>query len=161
MEYKIIKGMSIYNLIVAGASKGLIKGFETHTDLKVFEVLMKVDNALYFLNWAKRTENIGWLYNAGFIADVVEERYSAGDRFEIVSTYTQEELNMAGAPDGVIDEVMLVRLNGDARLVSLRTGEVINVFYEYASEDGRIADEQLEQMVKDRYGKKAYAGKVT
>ena len=161
MDYKIIKGMSMYNLIAAGASEGLIKGFEAHTDLKVCDVLMKASRVLNFLGWAKRTENIGWLYNAGFIADVVEERHSAGDRFEIVSTYTQEELNMAGAPDGVIDEVMLVRLNGDARLVSLRTGEVQTVFYTYALEDGRIADEQLEQMVKDRYGEKAYSGKVT
>lgn len=154
MEYKIVNEISIYNLIVAGASKEMITAFERKACLGVVEDLSKSDDIEWFFRWTEYAGYIDWFIEKGFIEEDGGSVYRAGDRFGIVFLGP----GVCDAPrliTDVFEEVMLTDTDGVAKIVSLKTGVVVDASFRY-NLDGCITDVGLLQMVRAGYGDYAF-----
>lgn len=153
MEYRVVRDLSIYNLIAAGASMKLISDFEVETGLKVLAIMpLKLDVESRILKWAKKKKHINWLVDNGFVEQVVELAFKAGQRFTVLRARAHIGSYLQGAVNCIIDEVVLLgRAKGCMKLVSLRTG-VIGEGSCKCAKDGTITEEQVARLVEEQYG---------
>ena len=158
MKYRIIKPISIYELIQAGFSKEVVAKFERRFDITVTTALSLPEDIKWFLRWVVDAGLGKWFINRGFIEEVPKLTHEAGDRFNIL-VGTPTNIDGVSARNYMCDKVILTDLNGIARIMSLGTGVVGGYGCTYA-ENGTITDEELKNLVKHRYGITAYPGKV-
>lgn len=159
MEYKIVKDISIYNLIEAGASRAMVANFESKNCLRVSEAITASEDVAWVFRWIEDHAYTKWFIEKGFIEEVSILRHKAGDKFEILSG-VPTKIDGVTMGDYMCDEVILTNLTGTARTMSLETGIIGGYGCTFAA-DGTITNEQLKRLVRHNYGKAVYPGKVT
>lgn len=153
MEYVFTRDLSIYSLIVAGASKKLVTGLEKELGLKTTTTLPRgLSVAWQFQKWAKKRGHINWLLESGFIAPQLLEDYKVGDKFDILIDVTLR-FPVNNLPIGrtevravPIKRVGIIQCGTRARLVLDDTREVLNGQCRIDAL-GYISDKQMRGMV--------------
>lgn len=158
MEYRIVKPISIYNLIVAGAGEEFVSEFERNLCLRATEILSNPEDVSRLLQWTEIGGHGKWFVREGFMIEVPGMAYRAGDRFDITLSGPDVGAPKRWVARDNVDKVMLTDTDGVAKIVSLRTGIVVDISYKY-DPDGCITEHRLSLMVKAGYGGLSFARK--
>ena len=150
MEYKIVKDISIYYLIRAGASKGFTLEFEQKSGLRTVEIL--TGNLAWFWCWVEENGYTQWFVDKGFIEEDWGSVYRVGDRFEIsLSSAFIVKGGIVGNGVGALDKVLLITLGNSVTLVSLISGQTIGYECKFEA-NGTISKQSMVEMVVAGYG---------